>query len=75
MCGLARQVGVARAGAHVRFLAQMRLQLIFSVGACCSEISNCHLGRVTPLCAPCGSLADGVSWTAVSSVRHVDGLP
>ena len=27
-----------------------------------------------PLCAPCGDVADGVPWTAVRHVHHVDGL-
>ena len=45
------------------------------IGACICATLNCHLGRVTPLYAPSGSVADGVSWTAVRPVPHVDLLP
>ena len=68
---------------HTRLASSRRFALACAAVVACNRLStrsappnpNLYLGRVTPLCAPSGSVADGVSWTAERPVPHVDGLP
>ena len=78
-----RQSGKHACLKHTRLASSRRFALACAAFVACSRLSttsaspnpNLYLGRVTPLCAPSGSVADGVSWTAVRPVPHVDGLP
>ena len=64
-----------RSALHGHTASPELLGALVAQRACVSAALNLYLGRVIPLCAPQGSLADGVWWTAVSPVHHVDGLP